>query len=181
MLRISGPNVIGAGADQAVVVELLDHMRGPAADAGNRKYRGEQVHVNPQHVIGGSGVEIHVGIELFLAFTNSSICCDISNHLLWPLDLPRSSRHLAQMRGARIFGVVDAMAEAGNLFFLRQHALHVLDRIGARSCRWPAGYGTPPRWLRRAAALSERRWRTVMAECISESVAAVPARRRWKH
>ena len=25
--------VLGAGADQAVVVELLDHMRGPAADA----------------------------------------------------------------------------------------------------------------------------------------------------
>ena len=40
-LRIGGPNVIRAGADQAVVVELLDHVGGPAADSGDGKYWGE--------------------------------------------------------------------------------------------------------------------------------------------
>ena len=37
------------------------------------------------------------------------------------------------MRGSGIFGVVDAMAESGNLLFLRQHFLDVLDRVGTRT------------------------------------------------
>ena len=40
-LRIRRSNVVGAGADQAVVVELLDDMGGPAADTRHGKYRGE--------------------------------------------------------------------------------------------------------------------------------------------
>ena len=55
------------------------------------------------------------------------------------------------MRRARIFGVINAVAEAGNLLLLRQHAFDVLDRIGATLCQSPPEYGTPLRWLRRAA------------------------------
>ena len=33
----------------------------------------------------------------------------------------------AQVRGARIFGAVDAMAEAGDLHLARQRVLHALD------------------------------------------------------
>ena len=62
---------------------------------------------------------------------NSSILREISNHLGCRSIRPGRATS-AQVRRARIFGVIHAMAEAGNLLLLRQHALDVIDRIGAR-------------------------------------------------
>src|SRR5450755_400911 len=111
-LRIGRPNVIGAGADQAIVVELLDDVGGPAADSREGKYRSEQIYVNPQRVIGGCGVEIHIGVEFFLSLHKFF---DLAGHLE-PLALaaalPQIAGHFAQVRGPRIFGVIDAMSEA---------------------------------------------------------------------
>ena len=44
--------------------------------------------------------------------------------------LPQIFGHFAEMRGSRIFGVVDAVSESGNLLFLAQHLFDVLDRVG---------------------------------------------------
>ena len=41
MLRIARSDVVRAGADQAVVVELFYHVRGPAADSRDGKDRRE--------------------------------------------------------------------------------------------------------------------------------------------
>ena len=40
--------------------------------------------------------------------------------------------HAAEVGRAGIFGVVDAMAEAGDFFLLGEHLFHVLDWVGAR-------------------------------------------------
>src|SRR5207249_10656954 len=57
MLRIRGPDVIGARADEAVVVKLLDYVRSPTADAGDREHRREHVHLDPQRLISGRSEE----------------------------------------------------------------------------------------------------------------------------
>jgi hypothetical protein len=36
--RINWPDVFGAGADQPVGVQLLDHVRGPSGDAADDEY-----------------------------------------------------------------------------------------------------------------------------------------------
>ena len=43
--------------------------------------------------------------------------------------LAQIARHDAQVRGAGIFGVVDAVTEAGNFFLLLQHLADVSDRV----------------------------------------------------
>src|ERR1700684_469383 len=68
MVGIVRPEIFGAGANQAVIVELLNHVRCPAADARDREYWGEQIFIDAQHVIGGGGIEIHVGVQLLFRF-----------------------------------------------------------------------------------------------------------------
>ena len=48
-----------------------------------------------------------------------------------PLELPKIPGHGPQMRGAGILSVVHAVPESGDFLLLRQHPLHVLDRVGA--------------------------------------------------
>jgi hypothetical protein len=130
-LRIGGPNVIRAGADQAIVVELLDDVSGPTADSRDGEDGGKQIYVNSQGVVGGCGVEIHIGVELFLSLHKFF---DLAGHLE-PLALatafPQIAGHFAQVRGPRVFGVIDAMAESRNFLFLRQHALDVIHGINS--------------------------------------------------
>src|SRR5215467_4591823 len=66
VLRIGRPDVIGAGPDQPVVVELLDHVCGPSADARNCKHWREQIHFDSESVVGRSRIEIDVGVELLV-------------------------------------------------------------------------------------------------------------------
>jgi hypothetical protein len=46
VVGIGGPNVVGAGADEAVVVELLNDVGCPATDAGDGKNRRKEVNVD---------------------------------------------------------------------------------------------------------------------------------------
>src|SRR5205807_8424994 len=54
VVGICRPNVLGTGANQAIVVQLLDHMRGPAADARYRKNWRKQVYVDAERGVSGS-------------------------------------------------------------------------------------------------------------------------------
>src|SRR5690349_8347148 len=63
VLRIGGSHIIRTRADEAVVVKLLDYVRSPTADAGDREYRCEQIHVDPERVIGRSGIKVDVRVQ----------------------------------------------------------------------------------------------------------------------
>src|SRR5215470_16404543 len=67
VVRVHRSDIFCAGADQSVVVELLDHVRGPAADSGDGEDRSKQVDVETQRGVGGSRIEIHVGVEMLFA------------------------------------------------------------------------------------------------------------------
>src|ERR1700722_12244159 len=60
--------ILSARTDQTVIVKLFDDVGGPSADAGDGEYWGEHIFVDAQDVVGGSGVEIHVGIQLLFCF-----------------------------------------------------------------------------------------------------------------
>jgi hypothetical protein len=66
--RVGWTEVVGAGADEAVVVVLLDDVGGPAGDAADGEDGGEEVDVDAQRGVGGCGVEVDVGVELFFLF-----------------------------------------------------------------------------------------------------------------
>src|ERR1700675_2286251 len=61
---VLGSDVVGTRADEPVVVQLLDDVRRPARDARHGEDGREQVHVDAQRGVGGSRVEVHVGVEL---------------------------------------------------------------------------------------------------------------------
>ena len=59
--------------------------------------------------------------------------CDMSNQAGAAGALAEIARHLAQVRGPRVFGLVDAMAEAGDLLLARELAANeVVDALAAR-------------------------------------------------
>src|SRR5450759_3341497 len=53
-LWVDRADVIGARANQPVIVELFDDVRGPAADPRDREDGREQVHIDAERVVGGS-------------------------------------------------------------------------------------------------------------------------------
>src|ERR1700677_3527820 len=62
--RVFRSQIFGAGTNQAIVVELLDHVGSPSADTRDREDRSEQVLVNAEDVVGGCGIEIYIGVQL---------------------------------------------------------------------------------------------------------------------
>ena len=66
--RVGGAGVVGAGADEAVVVVLLDDVSGPAGDAADGEDGREEVDVDAEGGVGGGGVEVDVGVELHFLF-----------------------------------------------------------------------------------------------------------------
>src|SRR5258708_19557526 len=86
LIRIRGPDVLGARADQPVVVELFDHMRGPAADAGDGEDRREQINVYPPSGVGGSGVEANLALHMFFVL---AVLLDLRGHTV-PLGIRRA-------------------------------------------------------------------------------------------
>lgn len=50
---VLGADVVGAGADQAVVVVLFDDVCGPAGDAAHGKDRSEEIDVDAERGVGG--------------------------------------------------------------------------------------------------------------------------------
>ena len=160
-LRVLRPDVLGARADQAVVRVLLEDVRRPARDAADREDRREQVDRDAERVVGGRRVEVDVRVQLLLRLDQR---LDALRHLE-PVRLAGAlaeiARHLPQVRRARILGVVDAVAEAGNLLLARQlGADDLLGLLGpARPRRSRAAAASRRRWRRRAAAPSARRSR----------------------
>ncbi len=83
----------------------------------------------PSSGVGGGGVEVDVGVELLLLLHEE---LDLAGHIE-PLGVAGGFAelfgHAAQVRGAGVFGVVDAVAEAGDLLLLGEHLADVLDGI----------------------------------------------------
>ena len=67
LVGIMRANVLGAGADQPIVVELLDHVCGPAGDAGDREHWRKKINVKSQGGIRRSRIKVHIGIELLFS------------------------------------------------------------------------------------------------------------------
>src|SRR5579862_159872 len=128
-IGISRPHIFGARANEPVVIELLDDVCGPSADARDREYRREKIFVDAEHVVSRSRVEVHVGVE-FLFRPHEFL--DFIRHLV-PLrlsgGLAELARHDTQVRGTRVFGVIYTMAEAGNFLLLGQHVADKFDWI----------------------------------------------------
>src|SRR6476620_6147336 len=114
LLRIGRPDVVSPGPDEPVVLVLLQAVRGPARDAAHGEDRRIQIDRDPEGVIRGRRIEIHVRVELLLA----------GDELFNPFGhlepaaiagpLAELLRHAAQMRRARIFGAIHPVPEAGN-------------------------------------------------------------------
>src|SRR5579862_9033977 len=62
--RIFGADVVGAGTNQTVVVELLDHVGCPARNAADGEDRRVEVDVDAQRVVRRRRVEIDIRIQL---------------------------------------------------------------------------------------------------------------------
>ena len=164
-LRILRADVLGPRPNQPVVRVLLEDVRGPAGDAAHRENRREQVDRDPERVVGGRRVEIDVRVELLFRLDQR---LDALRHLepdRLAGALAEIARHLAQVRRARILGVVDAVTEAGNLFLPRQLGADdffgLLDRrVGADLEQQPHHVGVGAavqRALQRADRADDRR------------------------
>src|SRR5208282_3124953 len=128
---VNRPDVLGAWADEAVVVQLLDDVGRPAGDAADGEDGRVEVDVNAQGRVGGSRVEIHIGVQFLVGV---DVEFDGARHLK-PLGFAcipaQLFAHAAQVGGAGIFGFVDAVPKAGNLLLGCQHAFDVIHRVGA--------------------------------------------------
>src|SRR5579862_5398999 len=129
--RILRAEIFRAWTNEAVVIELLNHMGGPSADAGNGEDQREKIHIDTESVIGRSRVEVHIGVQLLVGFYELFDLVGDLEPLGLPAGMTQIAGHDAQMGGARIFGVIDAMSEAGDFLFLRQHPFYVVDRVSS--------------------------------------------------
>src|ERR1035437_5923748 len=121
----------GIGGDEAVVIQLLDDVGGPSGDATDGKDGGVEVDVDAQSSVGGGGVEIDVGVELLVGVDVELYGAGHLKPLGYTGVLAELFAHLAQVGGAGVLGLVDAVAEAGDLLLGGEHVLDVFHRIGA--------------------------------------------------
>ncbi len=82
-------------------------------------------------MVGGSGVEVHVGIELLVGLHELFNSVRVVIPLGIAVGAAEVARHDAQVRGAGILSVIDAVPEAGDFLLLREHPLDELDRVSA--------------------------------------------------
>src|SRR5689334_18913165 len=68
VLWIGWSDVVSARTDQAVVFELFDDMGRTTTDTRHGEDRSKQVHINSERVIGGRGVEVHIGVQFLVRF-----------------------------------------------------------------------------------------------------------------
>ena len=130
-MGVDRANVIGARADQPVIVELFDDVRGPSAHPRDREDGREEVHVDAECVVGGSRIEVHIGVELLLSLYEVLDLLRVFEPLRIAARMAQVARHLSQVRGARIFRAVYAVSEARDFLLLGQHRFDVLDRVHA--------------------------------------------------
>src|SRR5579864_4182141 len=128
-LRIRGPDVVGARADEAVVRILLEHVRRPAGDPAHGKDRRVEIDRQAERVEHRRGVEVDVRVETLLGLDD---LLDAFGHRV-PLRLTglfaERLRQPPEVHRARVLRAVHAMAEAGDLFLPRQ--LPANDGLGA--------------------------------------------------
>src|SRR5271155_201125 len=109
--RIGRAGIVSARTDEAVVVVLLDDVGGPAGDAADGEDGSEEVDVDAEGGVGGGRVEVDVRVELLLLL---DVELNLAGHVE-PLGIARGFAeffgHAAEVSGAGIFGVVDAVAE----------------------------------------------------------------------
>src|SRR4026207_969928 len=172
--------VVGAGADQAVVVVLLEQVRGPARDAGGGDDRSEEIHRDADRVEERRRVEVDIGDEPL-----GRVDLRVQRHRqVVPEGLAGLTtgllRHALQDGGARVARGVDAVTEAHQPALLGPPPGHrrapgpgptTASTLSSRAtssgvritaspappCSVPFSAPTPP----------------ATAECMSESVAAI--------
>ena len=118
--ELCGAGVFGEGAVEAVVFELLEDLCGPTGGPSDGEDGSEEVGGNFQRVVNGGGVEIDVGVEAFLLAHEFG---DALGHLdpLWLTEFfGEFDGHFLKVGGAGIEGLVDAVADAHDLFFVRE-------------------------------------------------------------
>src|ERR1039457_322515 len=118
--------IFGARTDQTVVAVLCQHVRGPTRHAADGEDGRVEIDGNAQRIVGGSGIEIDIRIELLDLLDGLFHALGEAVELLLAGALAQFLAEHAQVGGARIFGAVDAVAEARNLDLARQRAF---DRI----------------------------------------------------
>src|SRR6266571_4540201 len=125
-LARAGADVLGVGADQAVVGVLLADVGGPAGHAGGGEQRGVEVGRDPHRRVHAGRVEVDVGVQpLLLHHRLLDLVGDLE-----PVGvaepLAEAAAHLAQDPGARVPGLVDAVAEPHHLLLVAQPVLDVV-------------------------------------------------------
>ena len=121
-MRAPPPRPTSPWANQAVVTILLENVRGPAGHAAHREDRGEEVDGNAERIVGGRRIEVHVGVEALDPLDGLLHALGQTVEFFVACPPAEFFREDAQVGGARVFGPVDAMAEAGNLHLPRQRA-----------------------------------------------------------
>ena len=117
--------VLGLGADEAVAVEVLEDVRGPARRARDGEDGREQVRRDAEAVVDGGGIEVHVGVEVLLLLHQLG---DALAHVD-PLGLAQLIgellRHALEVRRARVERGVHTVADAHDAAFVGQAILDV--------------------------------------------------------
>src|SRR5208282_1455745 len=109
--EVGRPDVLRRRPDEAEIVVLLEHVCGPSRDAARREDRREQVVRYPEQGVDRPRVEVEVGVEPLLVVYD---VLDLREQIVVPqvpLLLPDPPQPFAQDRSARVFYLVDTVAE----------------------------------------------------------------------
>ena len=137
-----GANVDRFGADDLGVLELLEHMGGPAGGAADGEHGGEQLRGNIDGVEDDRGIQLDVGVEVAAGLQLGQ---DLDRRFLHGAGeveegaVARVAGHLlhgiTQDRGAGVAHLVDAVAEAHDPAPMLQLAADVGFRLVRRADR----------------------------------------------
>src|SRR4029450_6188176 len=116
--------VVGARADETVVVVLLEEIGRPAHDARGGDDRGEEIHGDADRVEDWRRVEIHIGDELL---GRVHLGVELHREVVpegLPRLAPRRLRHALQDGRAGVARGVDAVAHAHEATLLAERLVH---------------------------------------------------------
>src|SRR5258706_12496042 len=114
------PGIHTLGSNEAIVGELLDHVRCPSGSPGDGEDWREEVRRNSERVVDRGGVEIDVGIELLLLEHDLSDAFTHLDPFRFAEFGAQNLRHLFEVRGPWIKCLIDPVADAHNLLLLRE-------------------------------------------------------------
>src|SRR5215213_7186318 len=126
-------DVFGAGAYEAVVGVLFEYVARPAGDSADGEDGREEVKGDSELVVDRARVVIDVRVELLRGEQQRAQAFeDFEPARLAPL-LAHLLREAAQPDRARVFGLVNPVAEADDLLLLRECVLQPLLRLVRRA------------------------------------------------